>query len=831
MVFVFIQFLEKGIAVMKKLGLSILVVFVFVVAAAQRGSVKASIVNDHQVVLENATVEVVKAKDSSLVKAGITDKNGLAELENIRFGQYLLKVTMINYGVQYSSSFSLSAEQSTVTIPKIVLLPGTGQLSEVTVTARKPFIQKLSDRIVVNVENSIVSAGSSAMDVLERSPGVNIDNNDIISLRGRSGVIIMIDGKPTAMSGADLANYLRGLPSAAIERIDIITNPSAKYDAAGNSGIIDIRMKKDQRLGTNGTFNAGYGQGVYPKANAGTTFNYRNKKVNIFGNYNYAYRIGLNHLFLDRNFYTDNGIYNGGDLKDNYNKPKFGSHTTRMGADFFPNKKTIIGFVVNANFNHFTRRNDNSSIVINDQKQQVSTFKSLATNNDHSHNIVGNVNLKHTFDSTGKEITADIDHGEYSSASLTRNATSYYKLDGTALQPNYILDGDQDGKLKFTTVKSDYTNPLKKGAKIEAGFKLSFVSSDNDAKFFDVSNGTPQNDVNKTNRFFYKENNNAGYVNFSKEFKKFNLQVGLRGEQTNFKTHQVNGNIRFDSSYFQLFPSAFFNYKLKEDKTIGVSVSRRIDRPGYSQLNPFLFLIDVTTYATGSPGLLPQMTWSYELSYTVKNLSLTLGYSRSKNSQNIAIAKFRDVFPNIPSDDNVTVQIPINLSSSDYIGLTVAAPIRINKWWNMINNANVYYQKYNGSLGMTQLSKGKPAADLRTNNTFTFKKGWTAELNASLNTGGQYGFMVADPQWALSTGVQKTILKSKGTIRFNITDIFWTNLPKAVITYDNYIEKWHAYRETRVANLAFTYRFGNSKVQASRRRTTGSEEERQRAGN
>ena len=816
---------------MKRFYLCALLLCAVVIAQAQRGSVKVTIVNDQQARLENATVEVINKKDSSLVKAGITDKNGLAEMENIRFGDYLLRVSMVNHSTQYSSSFSLTAEQSSLAMANIVLTPKTGQLSSVTVTARKPFIQKLSDRIVVNVENSIVSAGSSAMDVLERSPGVNVSNDDVISLRGRSGVIIMIDGKPTAMSGADLANYLRGLPSAAIERIDIITNPSAKYDAAGNSGIIDIRMKKDQRLGANGTFTAGYGQGVYPKANAGTTFNYRNKKINVFGNYNYAYRIGLNHLYLDRNFYDENGVYSGGDLKDNYNKPEFGSHATRLGADFFVNKKTIIGAVVNANFNHFTRRNDNSSIVINDQKQQESTFKSLATNNDHANNFVANANLKHTFDSTGKEITADFDHGEYHSGSLTRNSTNYYNLDGTPLQPDYILDGDQDGILKFTTIKSDYTNPFGKSAKLEAGFKVSLVSSDNDAKFYDVSSGTPQNDVNKTNHFFYKENNNAAYLNFHRDFKKFDVMIGLRGEQTNIKTHQLNGNIYFDSSYFQLFPSAFFNYKLKEDQTLGLSVSRRIDRPGYGQLNPFLFLIDVTTYATGSPGLLPQLTWSYELSYTVKNINFTLGYSHSKNDQNIAIAKFKDVFPNIPSADNVTVQIPINLTSSDYYGLTVAAPIRITKWWNMINNANFYYQQFNGSLGMTKLNKGKPAADLRSNNTFTLKKGWTAELNGSLNSGGQYGFMVTEPQWALSAGVQKLVLKNKGTLRFNITDIFWTNLPKAVITYDNYIEKWHAVRETRVANLTFTYRFGNSKVQAARRRTTGSEEERQRAGN
>ena len=815
---------------MKKVFSIVIGICVALLLNAQRGKISVIVVNDQQNALENATVELRKIKDSSLVKIALTDKNGLAEFENILFGNYFLKASSTSRATQFSSSFNLSPDRSQLTVPKISLSPDTKQLANVTLTSRKPFIQKLNDRIVVNVENSIVSAGSSAMDVLERSPGVNVDQNDVISLRGRSGVIIMIDGKPTAMAGSDLANYLKGLPSAVIERIDIITNPSAKYDASGNAGIIDIRMKKDQRLGTNGTYTVGYGQGIYPKANTGATFNYRNKKVNVFGNYNYAYRVGLNHLILDRSFYN-NGTYNGGDLKDNYSKSPFYTNTARLGADFFPSKKTIIGFVVNGNFNHYLRNSTNSSIVIDPQKQKASTFESLATNNDHANNVVANVNFKHTFDSTGKELTADLDYGHYNSSSLTTNATKYYKLDGTMLQPDYILDGDQDGILTFKTAKVDYTNPMKKGAKWEAGFKTSFVSSDNDAKFWDMSSGTPQNDVNKTNRFFYKENNNAGYLNFSKEFRKFNIQVGLRGEQTNLKTHQVNGNIYFDSSYFQLFPSAFFNYKLKEDQTLGLSVSRRIDRPGYSQLNPFLFLIDPTTYATGNPGLLPQFTWSYELSYTMKNLNFTFGYSHTTKDQNIVIAKFKDAFPNIPSDDNVTVQIPINLSSSDYYGVSISAPFKINKWWNMTNNADIYYQKYNGSIGTTQLNKGKPAADWRTNNTFIFKKGWTAELNASVNSGGQYGFMVTDPQWGVGTGVQKLVMKNKGTLRFNITDIFWTNLPKAVITYDNYIEKWHAYRETRVANLTFTYRFGNSKVQAARRRSTGSEEERQRAGN
>ena len=739
------------------------------VATAQTtvpGKISVTILNDQQQPAENATVQLLKAKDSGLVKVAITDKDGVADFNNISLGTYILKVSMVSFQNYFSASFEVSAEKWAVQLEKIQLIKTTKEMQEVVVSAKKPFIQKLSDRIVVNVDNSVVNAGTSAFDVLERSPGVQIDPNDNITLRGRQGVIIMIDGKVTPMSGQDLVNMLRGLTSSSIESIHIITNPSAKYDAAGNSGIIDIKMKKDQRLGMNGTFTAGYGQGVYPKANAGTTFNFRNKKLNVFGSYNYSYRENLNHLVLDRNFY-ENGVFTGQDKKDNYAKMPFNAQSLRFGTDFFPSKRTIIGFVFNGNFNHFRRRNDNNSVVIDENKQPDYTFQTMATNNDHFRNMIGNINFKHSFDTTGKELTADVDYGVYNTSSLSSTATKYYNLDGTAMQPDYILNGDQDGKLTLRTAKTDYVNPLRGGAKFEAGFKTSYVSSDNDAKFYDVSTGTPVNDVTKTNRFYYDEYNNAGYINFSKEFKKFNVQVGLRGEKTDVKTYQVNGDIQWDSSYFQLFPSAYFNYKLTKDQTLGVSVSRRIDRPGYAQLNPFLFLIDVTTYATGSPGLLPQITWSYELSYSVKNINFTLGYSHTRDVQNIAIVRFKDVFPNIPSEDNVTVQIPVNLKSSDYFGLTIAAPVRISNWWNMINNANVYYNHFNGNLAGTALNNGTVAADIRTNNTFTLKNGWSTELNANYSTGGRYGYMVSESQWGLSAGVQKTVMKKKGTIRFN----------------------------------------------------------------
>ncbi len=315
---------------------------------------------------------------------------------------------------------------------------------------------------------------------------------------------------------------------------------------------------------------------------------------------------------------------------------------------------------------------------------------------------MANLNFKHRLDTTGKELTADIDYGTFQSHSLTRTASSFFELNGAKKREDDILDGDQLGKLTLKTAKVDYVNPLKKGAKFEIGLKSSYVSSDNDAKFYNVFAGQTKVDSGKTNCFFYKEYNNAGYANYSKEFKKFNLQFGLRGEQTNLKTRQVKGDSSFKKDYFELFPSAYFNYKLKENKTLGVSVSRRIDRPGYNSLNPFLFQIDATIYGTGDPHLKPQMTWSYELNYTVKNLNFTLGYSHTKDPQNIVLSRILDVIPNFEikpgQDSNITVQIPVNLTSSDYLGLTSTLPIRISSVWNMINNIKVYYNHVNGNL-------------------------------------------------------------------------------------------------------------------------------------
>lgn len=792
-------------------------------ATAQNSSGKISVTikNDQQLAAENATVELLKP-DSSLVKAAITDKAGIAEFDRLAYGNYLVKATLVGHAVFYSDPLTVSAAQPAIQAPAIILTRASAEMQGVTVSAKKPFIQRLTDRIVVNVENSIVNAGSSAMDVLERSPGVRVGQNDAISLAGKPGVIIMINGKIVPMSGEELGNYLRSTPSSAIERIDIITNPSAKYDAAGNAGIIDIRMKKDQKLGANGTLTATYGQGRYPKQNSGATFNYRSKKLNIYGNLNQGYGKHFNNILTDRYFFT-NGNYTGSYDQDNQIYRIHNFLSGRLGVDYYINRKTVVGVLFNSSGYWVDRFGDNKSIVLDQNNSKQSSFLTRADGEEDYGNYVTNINVKHTFDSTGKELTADFDFGSYTRDWESFFSTGYFDASDFPTQPLFKVRTKQDGFTSINTLKIDYVNPFKKNIKLETGIKTSFVKSDNDILFYDRSNGPDELDSSQSNKFRYKENINAAYFNLSKEWKKFNLQVGVRAEQTNIETLQVFDGTTFDTTYLRLFPSAFFNYKLKEDQTIGVSVSRRIDRPGYNSLNPFRIFVDPSFYAIGDPLLKPAFTWSYELSYTRKQISIALNYSHTLYPLTYVL---------MPSEtqDRVTIQAPVNLASFDYFGVNFNTPIRITKWWNVINNGNIYYGYNKGYIASTVVDSKTLNAQFSTNHNITIKDGLTAEVNFNFDSGNNTGIFKDQFYWILGAGVQKTLFAKKATLRFNVTDILYRQWPRFRGIFTNYQEYLEARRDTRVAYITLTYRFGKNTVQQARRRTTASEEERRRAG-
>lgn len=791
---------------------------------AQSVSISGAVVDLLDRPIDAATVNLVNSADSALIKAELSGADGRYQFSGIKPGVYRVAVSMIGFERFMSDPLEARTDGFTVDFPTIRLRESAAALKEVTVTAQKPFLERRNDRLIVNVESSIMAAGSSAMEVLERAPGVIVSASDAISIRGRAGVIVMIDGKPTPMSGQELANYLRALPANSIDRIEIITNPSAKYDAAGNAGIIDIRMKKDKNLGTNGSATVNYGQGVYPKAGGGFNLNYRNKKVNVFGGYNYNFRKGMNDLRLYREFF-ENGTRTGAYDQRNYLVMPNHFHTVRFGSDFFINKKTVIGFVASGTVHHFKPRGENTSTVENGPGEKISAFGTSNRSKDLWPNYGFNGNFKHSFNQQGRELTVDVDYARFWNQTDQNFTTRYYDLQGVENQPLYLLVGDLAGNLQIRSAKADYTHPVGEKAKVEAGLKSSVVNADNNVQFFDKSNPeNPVYDSTISNHFLYRENINAAYLNLSREWDKFSIQAGLRAENTRAEGEQLVNGTSFDRNYVNWFPSAFLTYKFSPKYEMGLNMSRRLDRPSYQQLNPFKFYLDPSTYREGNPYLNPQFTWSFEWNHTIaQRFNFTLAYASTSDNITQVIGPVEGV-------ERVTVQTDRNLARVEYFSFGGSATINPFKWWSSTNNLNAWQGRYRGTFANTTLNDGNLVMHYTTNNTFTFKNNWSSELNFTYKTSELYGFMDLNPMWGLGFGVQKQFFDRKATVKVAFTDVFWTNLPSAVITYRDYVETFDVYRETRQATVAMTYRFGNKQVAQSRRRQGGAEEEKRRAG-
>ncbi|TSJ48032.1 TonB-dependent receptor [Fluviicola chungangensis] len=778
----------------------------------EKAWIKGRIFNPENESVADAVLFIYSA-DSTLLSMAVSEEDGHFEADVIPVDTVFIRVTHENFTEFTTPAIPFSAASEL----NLAFRNKTRQVEEVTVSASKPMIERKPGMMVLNVEQSLSATGSSAFEILEKSPGVSASSTDNISLNGKSGIIVQIDGKAQPMSGTDLANYLRGIPSSAIDKIELISNPSAKYDAAG-SAIINIRLKKDTRLGTNGTATVNYGQGVYPKAGAGISLNHRNKKVNIFGSYNYAYRKGFNHLILERRFYQQD-TFVGAYIQDNDLKFPVSNHSARFGMDFQLNMKNALSFVVNGMSNAYTIDGINKSDVQMQQDVNSSRFETTNDRKEKWFNGSANVNYKHVLDSSGSEVTADLDYAAYQNENNQRFHTGYYDLNGTPIQNAYILTGDLNGKLAIHAAKVDLHKVLNVKNFLDAGVKSSYVIADNDLEFYDRSTGTPVYDTTKSNHYIYRETIGAGYLTWNYEGKKWSFQLGARGEYTHVKGIQRTTDAVSDTGYFQLFPTAYLGFNLSEKQHFELTMNRRIDRPSYDQLNPFKFYLDPSTYREGNPHLRPQTTYTFELGYSFKNvLFVNAGIATTKDN-------ITEVIAPLTQNQNVTVQTNINLSRADLVYANISAPVQVTKWWNSVNNINAYVALYSGNVAQTNLkNRGSGVLILGTVNTFTLKKDWSIEWNASYHTPEIYAFDHIKEIWHTGIGVQKKILQSRGVIKFAWTDIFYTNYIRANVSFTNYKEYFDVKRDTRVATLSFTYKFGKASVAGSRRRGTGADD-------
>ena len=767
---------------------------------------------------EGAIVQLLTSSDSTLVKNEITGPEGNFQFSGVSSGSYFLLVTSDGPPVR-NGPFEVSGDKTIE-----VSLPAQQTVQEVQVTTRKPYIERSKGKVVLNVEQSINAEGSSAYDILEKAPGVRIDNNDNVSLNGKPGTVIYVDGKPSPMTGAELANFLRGIGSANIEKIELISNPSSRFDAAGSS-VINIRMKKDKRVGTNGNVTGFYGQGIYPKTGGGFSVNHRDKKLNVFTSYNYARREAFTNLQLDRQF-SVNDTFRGAYVQDNMLKFAFTNHVVRAGVDYYANPRNTLGLVFTGVDNRFNPNGGNVSQVIDENRQLTSYFGTTNRSDERWNNFGINLNFNHVFDSLGSDLTTDLDFARYNNTSVQDFTTRYYDLFNAEYARPYLLHGDLGGQLDIYAIKNDLSKVFSNGLRIEGGQKSSYVVADNKVSFYDRSGGADVYDSTKSNHFVYNENINAGYLNVSRDIGKWSLQVGIRMEHTAVTGRQMVYDSTIRRNYSQLFPSGVISYKIREEHSLEMNFSRRIRRPGYQQLNPFKFYLDPTTYKEGNPYLLPEITASYELSHIYKQkITNTLSYARTGDNIVETIAPLAD-------NSRITVQTMRNLARVDVYSYNLSVPVEIKKWWYTSTSFNLYYAAYTGNVASTPIrNRGNVTCSVNSSNTFSFGKSWSAEVTGFYNAREIYAYDIIRPRWFLNIGVQRKLWDNRGLLRLNVNDVFYTNNIRARVDYTGYTEHFLVKRDTRVVTLSFTWKFGKNTVPGARRRQGGAEDIKQRVGN
>lgn len=769
--------------------------------------------------VEFATVTLHRAADSAVVKTEFSDGQGRFQLMGTGGARYRVSVAQVGFVRYWSPAFELPAGGLVLAGIRLVTNRATA-LKEVTVTARKPLFEHQADRTVVNVADSPLSAGATALDVLARSPGVTVDASDNLGLRGRQGLLVVIDGKRVPLTGKELADYLKALPAEQLQSLELITNPPAQYDAQGGAGVIAINLKKDQRLGTNGSVNAGYGRGRYGKFATGLSLNHRSKNVNTYGSYAFADRRGFADLTFARQYAATPLMPAASASLAPERLSHLLSHSAKAGVDFSLSKRTLLGASVSGLASQTDYITTTRAQLYGDTGQPTGRYFSETAQTLTQPSGAANLNLRHTFadSATARSLSADADVARYGTTRLLDLNNTFIDPAG----PSTRLSGDQRSTLTIASLKADVGQPLPHRARLEAGAKVTQVTSDNNVAFATTTNGIimPRSDI--SGAFRYEENVNAAYVSLRGARPKTALQAGLRAEQTNTRAEVTGENVR-TRHYVQLFPSASLQRTLNGRHALGLNVARRVDRPTYGQINPLRNYFDASSYRSGNPDLVAQTSYNFEVTHTYRQkFSTALSYAQTDRP-------IVSVVQPSPDGGRVVVNRDVNLTTSHYYALTLTAPLDLAKWWTLYANGVLYYTRFVSSLPAQPVDQNRVVYSLTANSSFTLPHGWSADVNGQYQSFEVYGFEAIRPRGQASVGVQKSLWNKQGSLRLNVADLFYTAPVHSTSTYDQFRESFVRYEDTRVATASLTYRFGNGKVAAARKRAAGADEEFRRA--
>jgi len=800
-------------------ALPVMIFYCLQLNAQQKATVYGIVSDVNGTGLKSITIALLKAKDSVLVKADISGENGQFEIVSTSIGNFVLSYSAIGFETKFSLPFELKDGQS-YHVPAESLQITLKQLQDVRVTGRKPLVQVKPGKTVFNVQGSINATGSNALELLQKSPGINVDNNDNISMKGKMGVKVYIDGKMLQLSAEDLAAYLKSITSNDIDAIEMINNPGARYDASGNAGIINIRLRKNNNAGTNGSITAGIVQGTTPKGNGAFNINYRTKKINIFSN------AGIN----KGRYKTDiiaprtqkDTTYDQRLLQVSYSK----NYNIKAGVDYFINSKHTVGIMTSSGFSldDWTSYG-NTDIYYQPANRYIK--KLVATNEIPRRRTNINTNLNYMYaDTTGRQINFDADYGLFRGRSRSYQPNYYWDKDENLLA-EVITRNNTPTDIDIYTSKLDILVPLHK-SKLGFGAKFSYVKTNNTLDFFTDNNGSTTKVADRSYHFLYKENVNAAYITYEREFNaKWAMQAGVRVEQTNSKGILVRGDsiIQADNNvkrnYFDWFPNAVLTWTVDPKNTLNLSYTRRIDRPNYQNLNPFELKLDELSYVKGNSFLRPQYTHNFELAHTWNNkINTSLGYSHVKDFATQTVDTL----------NNYTYALAKNLATQKVTTASISTPVAINKWWNGFVNLWVNYHVFKGKVNDNNVLLKSWGYGAFAQQSFALGDDYTAEISGWYNGPSPLGpTLIAKSLGALDIGFQKLLLQGKATLKITATDIFRTSVPfRAKTDFGGLLLKFWVTRESQTARVSFTYRFGNNKIKTARQRQSGLETESKR---
>jgi len=761
---------------------------------------------------------VLMNQDSVFMKGTLSNNDGSFVFEKMEPGSYFIMVRNMEFNTFVSEPINLSQNEA-FSLDTIALETKVMGLEEIVVKGEKSLIEVKPDKMVYNVAASANASGNSGLELLSKTPGVMVDLDKNIVLQGKSGVRIYINGRPSRLSGSDLTNLLEGMRSDDIESIDIITNPSAKYEAEGSGGIIDIKLKRNVSGGFNGNIIANYSKGDFASSSLGTTLNYNRKKVNLYGNINYSDNTGQDDFVqtTEREKYILD--------MESYSLNHRKGINLIGGIDYKLNSESTLGLDVKALLNQ--RNGDLESNTIIKDINNINPTEILQSEVlDESPSDNYNMNMYYTFSPNGSStFSADLSLGRYTNNTNTQQPNSYYDLDDNLLR-SVNSEYNADKEIEIMSTKIDYEKRVNK-LSFGAGAKYSYISTDNSLKFFNLDSGQPILNINRSNDFSYLEKITAGYLNFGAQLtERINLNAGLRIENTSSLGELVSAvptdNDIVARNYTSWFPNISLSYDDQKNHAVSINLGRRITRPNYQDLNPFETKLSEISSWKGNPFLKPNYITNYQLTYSFKRKLVI--------SNNFSVTRdfFATIFEVI--DERSSILIPRNMERVLNNGLSASYSLRAYDWWNFTSFLIYNYEKYDGDLNGTIIDIESHILNFRLQNNFNLPKDIRFEVSYYYSSPVIWrGSVEVEAFQSLDLGLKREFFKNKLLLQVTANDILNTISDFTYRSdYGGMIINGVRSFDNRRFGISATYKFGNQKLKTIKRKKSAIDEEMKR---